>query len=70
MVLVDQIQYFYFSIYNCCRTDNDSAALSVFDLHLILWLFAAVAQDFQNQEEVGEEDEAKQAHPLLDPHEN
>jgi len=33
-------------------------------------LFAAVAQDFQNQEEVGEEDEAEQAHPLLDPHEN
>ncbi|KAL5144851.1 hypothetical protein HKD37_06G015064 [Glycine soja] len=29
-----------------------------------------VAQDIQNQEEVGEEDEAEQAHPLLDPHED
>lgn len=32
--------------------------------------FAAVAQDIQNQEEVGEEDEAEQAYPLLDPHED
>ncbi|BAT78117.1 hypothetical protein VIGAN_02075800 [Vigna angularis var. angularis] len=70
MVLVDQIHNLYFSICNCCRSDNDSAALSAFDLYLIFSLFAAVAQDFQNQEEVGEEDEAEQAHPLLDPHEN
>ncbi|KAI6686350.1 hypothetical protein NL676_032263 [Syzygium grande] len=30
----------------------------------------AVAQDVQDQEEVGEEDEAEQAHPSLDPHED
>ncbi|PKA65509.1 hypothetical protein AXF42_Ash005843 [Apostasia shenzhenica] len=30
----------------------------------------AVAQDFQDKEEAGEEDEAEQAHPLLDPHED
>ncbi|KAL2346674.1 hypothetical protein Fmac_000674 [Flemingia macrophylla] len=35
-----------------------------------LGLCAAFAQDVQNQEEVSEEDEAEQAHPLLDPHEN
>jgi len=63
----------YPSICNCCRSDNYSTALSAFefDLYLILLLlFAAVTQDFQNQEEVGEEDEAEQTHPLLDPHEN
>ena len=28
----------------------------------------AFAQDLQDQEEAGQEDEAEQAHPLLDPH--
>ncbi|KAF3446223.1 hypothetical protein FNV43_RR11402 [Rhamnella rubrinervis] len=28
----------------------------------------AVPQDLHNQEEAGEEDEAEQAHPSLDPH--
>jgi len=32
--------------------------------------FVAVTQDLQDQEEAGEEDEAEQAHPSLDPHEN
>uniref|UniRef100_A0A6N2M5H5 Uncharacterized protein n=1 Tax=Salix viminalis TaxID=40686 RepID=A0A6N2M5H5_SALVM len=31
---------------------------------------AAVTQDLQDQEEAGEEDEAEQAHPSLDPHED
>lgn len=74
MVIFNQNHNLYPSICNCCSSDSDSAALSAFDLCLILllllWLFAAVAQDLQNQEEVGEEDEAEQAHPLLDPHEN
>jgi len=33
-------------------------------------LFVAVTQDIRHQEEIGEEDEAKQAHPLLDPYED
>ena len=31
---------------------------------------AAVAQELQDQEEAGEEDEAEQADPVLDPHED
>ena len=32
--------------------------------------FVAVTQDLQDQEEAGEEDEAEQAYPSLDPYEN
>lgn len=33
-----------------------------------LFDMAAFAQDFHDQEEAGQEDEAEQAYPLLDPH--
>ena len=37
---------------------------------IICLVIAAVAQELQDQEEVGEENEAEQAHSLLDPHED
>ena len=40
------------------------------DFWLLILLFVAVTQDIRNQEEIGEEDEAEQAHPLLDPYED
>ncbi|KAF7151319.1 hypothetical protein RHSIM_Rhsim02G0206900 [Rhododendron simsii] len=42
---------------------------SITSLYMFIWK-ATVAQDVHDKEEAGEEDEAEQAHPSLDPHED